>query len=129
MTSSLLSFVHLLAAAPPPEPDRPSAFGFEFFIVMIIMIVAFIFLIQRPQAKEREARAKAVEGMKKGDKIISIGGIHGVVTKINKDKDTVQVEVAKGVEMEFNKGAITVQKPPSEEKDKGGKGKQDKKGK
>lgn len=116
LSSPLVTF---LASVPPPAPERDGAFGFEFFLVMIIMIVAFIFLIQRPQAKERERRAKAIEGMKKGDKVISIGGIHGVVSKLSKDKDTVIVEVAKGVEMEFNKGAVSVQAPPADEKDKG----------
>lgn len=114
MSSNLLPLLQFLAAAPPPEPDRPSAFGMEFFLVMIIMIVAFIFLIQRPQAKAREERIKAVEAMKKGDKIVSAGGIHGKVTKINKEKETVHVEVAKGLEIEFNKSSITVMNPPKE---------------
>ncbi|MCC5875096.1 MAG: preprotein translocase subunit YajC [Candidatus Sumerlaeia bacterium] len=111
MSSSLVVF---LASVPPAPPERDGAFGFEFFLVMIIMIVAFIFLIQRPQAKEREARLKAVETMKKGDKIVSAGGIHGTVTKINKEKETVLVEVSKGFEIEFNKSSITVMSPPKE---------------
>lgn len=96
---------------------------------MIIMIVAFIFLIQRPQAKEREARMKAIETMKKGDKIVSAGGIHGSVVKINKEKDTVHVEVAKGIEIEFNKSSITVIPPPAKKDDQGDKGQSKKKGK
>lgn len=94
---------------PGPPPEKPSSFGFEFFLVIAIFFIAFFFLIQRPQRKAQEEKLKAIETMKKGDKVVSIGGIHGSVVKVNKEKNTVVVQVAKGVEMEFNKGAVNVQ--------------------
>lgn len=94
------------SAPPPPEPKKPSAIQPEFIFTIIIIIAAFIFLIQRPEKKAREEKLKALEGLKKGDDVISTGGIHGVVQRVNKDKGTVFVTVAKGVEMEFSKGAL-----------------------
>ena len=96
------------SAPPPPEPKKPSAIQPEFIITIIIIIVAFIFLIQRPEKKAREEKLKALEGLKKGDEVISTGGIHGVVQRVNKDKGTVFITVAKGVEIEFSKAAVNV---------------------
>lgn len=104
----------LLAAAPmapPVAPERPGLFNPSFIIVMLIFIVAFIFLIDRPNRKRQEEKQKAVESMKKGDPVVSIGGIHGTVVRVNKEKGTVIVNVAKGVELEFNKTAVNAVPP------------------
>jgi preprotein translocase subunit YajC len=107
-----------LLLAAPPEPPKEPGMGIEFFVTVAIMIIGFMWLIQRPQAKEREERLKALEGMKKGDKVLCAGGIHGVVARINKERNTVHVEIAKGVEIEVTKSAVVVQPPPAEEKEK-----------
>jgi preprotein translocase subunit YajC len=104
------------AAEPPAKPEPPSTFGPEFFIAIVIFIAAFYFFIQRPTAKAEEEKKKALEGMKKGDKVVSIGGIHGVVSKVNKEANTVTVTIAKGVDVEFNKSAVIVQVEKAEEK-------------
>jgi preprotein translocase subunit YajC len=107
----------------PEDPgEKPSGgtFGPEFFIAMAVFLVASIFLIQRPQKKAQAAREKVMkEGMKKGQKIVSAGGIHGSVLRTNKNRDTIIVQVAKGVEMEFNRASLTViQDEPEEVKEK-----------
>lgn len=113
---------YLATVTPPPSPlkapEKPSGFGPEFFVVMAIVILGFMFLIQRPQKKDQEERQKALEGIKKNDRVVSAGGIHGVVAKVNKGKGTVHVKVAPGIEIEFNKTALTVQ---TEEKKEDGK--------
>lgn len=101
--------LYLVATAPTP-PEKVSPFGPEFFIVLAIFLLASIFLIQRPKQKQEEAKKKALEGMKKGDKVVSIGGIHGSIVRMNKNRDTVVVSVAKGVEIEFSKSAVNVVK-------------------
>lgn len=90
---------------PPPEPGM---FSPTFFITMIIIIVAFYLLIQRPQKRQQEERARALSGLKRGDKVVSAGGIHGVVARANKQKNTTFVTVARNVEMEFNTPSLTV---------------------
>jgi preprotein translocase subunit YajC len=100
--------VFLATTAPPKPPEEPSSFGPEFFIALAIFLIASIYLIQKPKQREEEARKKAqAEGMKKGTRVVSAGGIHGKVARTNKARDTVFVTVAQGVDMEFNRTALT----------------------
>lgn len=75
-------------------------------IVMFVLIIAiFYFLIYRPQ-KKRDKEAKAMlSAMKKGDKVVTIGGIHGTIVTV-KDK-TVVIKVDDSARIEFSKEAIS----------------------
>ncbi len=75
-------------------------------IIMFVAIIAiFYFLIYRPQ-KKRDKESKAmIASMKKGDKVVTIGGIHGTIVTV-KDK-TVVVKVDDSARIEFSKDAIS----------------------
>ena len=118
---TLATFLLTLAQETPgPKPEEPSSFTMPFFITMIVIFAAFYMLIALPQRKAQERKAQAVESMKRGSKIVSAGGIHGKVIRVDKDKGTAVVEVAKGVEMTFNKSSLTL---VEDEKKEDGKGK------
>ncbi|MCC6548137.1 preprotein translocase subunit YajC [Candidatus Sumerlaeota bacterium] len=85
------------------------------FIMIGIVFLASIFLLQRPEKKRQEERLKAMEGLKKGDRVLSASGIHGVVARVNKEKETVFVTVAKDVEIEFSKSVISPYEEPKVE--------------
>lgn len=70
----------------------------------ILIIAVFYFLILRPQQKRQKERAKLLEGVKKGDKIITSGGIHGLVEGV--EDDSVLVKIADNVKVKMDKGAI-----------------------
>lgn len=74
----------------------------------LVWFVAFFgiiyFLIIRPNSKQQKQRKAMLESLKVKDKVVTIGGIHGTVTKI-KD-DTVILKVSPSVEMEFLRAAI-----------------------
>lgn len=70
-----------------------------------ILIAIFYFLLIRPQQKQRKEHVKMLDNLKKGDEVVTQGGIHGSIYKI-KD-DTVVVEVADGVRLRFSKSAVT----------------------
>ncbi len=108
MISSFDSLLVFLAAPAPKPPEGVSSFGPEFFIALAIFLIASIYLIQKPKQREEEAKRKAqTEGMKKGTRVVSAGGIHGKVARSNKARDTVFVTVAQGVDLEFNRTALT----------------------
>jgi len=74
-------------------------------IVMFGAVFAiFYFMIIRPQNKKQKAVAQMLAAVKKGDKIITIGGVHGVVSSV-KDK-TVVIKVDDSAKIEFSKSAI-----------------------
>ncbi len=93
---------------PPVPPQKASGFDPSFFVIILVFVLAFMFLIQRPEKRRQEERLKALEGLKKGDKVVSSGGIHGVISTANKAKSTVMVKVAQGVEIEFSRSVLTL---------------------
>ncbi len=70
----------------------------------VLIIAIFYFFIIRPQNKKQKETEKMINALKKGDKVITIGGIHGVVSS-TKEK-TVIVKVDDNAKLEFNRSAI-----------------------
>jgi preprotein translocase subunit YajC len=90
------------------------------FILMIATIAfAFYFIIIRPQKREQQQRKMMLESVKKGDKVVTVGGIHGVVVDVDENASVVTIEVAKNVRMSFSKSAVSTitKKKGGEEKE------------
>ncbi|MDE6140548.1 MAG: preprotein translocase subunit YajC [Alistipes sp.] len=75
-----------------------------FWIMIILMIGVMYLFMWRPESKRRKAMAKFREGLKKGDKIITAGGIYGVVKEI-KD-NSILVEVDSNVTLRVDKNMV-----------------------
>ena len=83
----------------------------------ILIIAIFYFFIIRPQNKKQKETQKMIDALKKGDKVVTIGGIHGVVAS-TKEK-TVIVKVDDNTKIEFSRSAISgveMEKPVKAEK-------------
>jgi preprotein translocase subunit YajC len=76
--------------------------GIGQFIPLILIFVIFYFFLIRPQQKKVKEHKAMVEGLKRGDKVITSGGITGVVERII-DNDTVEVQIAENVKVEIVK--------------------------
>ena len=74
-------------------------------VPMFLMGGIFYFMLWKPQKKQQEERQKLLNSLKKGDKIITIGGIYGTITDIS--ERTVKVEVAEGVEVTMVRSAVS----------------------
>ncbi len=99
----LLTYLMVFAEA----GDKPAGPPGAQLIFMIAAIAgAFYFLILRPQGKEKKERAAQLASVAKGDRVVSIGGIHGVVTKMSKDEKTIELEVCKNTRITMNKSAV-----------------------
>lgn len=72
------------------------------------MIVVFYFFMIRPQAQKAKKAKQFQENLQKGDKIVTIAGIHGIVNKIN-DDGTIQIEVNPGSYLKIEKSAISME--------------------
>lgn len=80
----------------------------------VLMGGIFYFMLYKPQKKEQQRRQALLNGLKKGDKIITIGGVYGTITDISEKKVT--VEVAEGVEVVFARSAVSGFQDPSTQK-------------
>ncbi len=85
-------------------------------ITMLLMIVIFYFLLIRPQRKRQRELQDQVSAMKTGDRVVTIGGIHGLVAMI-KDR-TVVLKVADNTRIEFEKTGIASVLKKDKQKDK-----------
>ena len=77
---------------------------------LFLMAVVFYFILWRPQKKEQKKRSEFLAGLKKGDKIVTIGGLYGVIVRLNDKSATIQI--AEKVEVEIARTAVSHQQPP-----------------
>jgi len=78
--------------------------GFTAFIPLILMFVIFYFLLIRPQQKKSKDHREMIGSLKKGDRIITSGGIHGIIT--GADENTLTLEIAEKVRVKLNRGNV-----------------------
>ena len=76
--------------------------GIGQFIPLILIFVIFYFFLIRPQQKKVKEHKAMVEGLKRGDKVITSGGITGTVERII-DNEKVEVQIAENVKVEIVK--------------------------
>ena len=78
--------------------------GFSGFIPLILMFVIFYFLLIRPQQKKTKEHREMISNLKKGDRIITSGGLHGRITGL--DESTLTVEIADKVRVKVARGNV-----------------------
>ncbi len=76
-------------------------------IFFALMILVFWLFFIRPQAKKQKQQKKFLEDLQKGDKVVTIAGIHGTVNKVNED-GTLQLEINPGSYIKLEKSAISM---------------------
>ena len=92
----------LIAMAQPPGGGQANPLAA--FMPLILIFVIFYFLLIRPQQKKQKAQQLMLAGVKKGDKIITTGGIHGIVTNV-KD-NIITVKIAENVKIDLSKSCV-----------------------
>jgi preprotein translocase subunit YajC len=92
--------------------------GFAGFIPIILMFVIFYFLLIRPQQKKTKDHRAMISNLKKGDRIVTSGGIHGRITGL--DENTLTVEISEKVRVKVTRGnvAVLVQSSPQPQVEK-----------
>jgi preprotein translocase subunit YajC len=78
--------------------------SFTAFIPLILMFAIFYFLLIRPQQKKAKAHKETLSTIKKGDQIVSSGGLHGVITGLT--DDIVTMEIAPKVRVKISRGSV-----------------------
>lgn len=81
--------------------------GFQFVFLGLMILVFWLFMI-RPQAKKAKLQKQFMTNLQKGDKIVTIAGIHGTVNKINED-GTFMLEINPGSYIKMEKSAVSME--------------------
>ena len=78
--------------------------GFSAFVPLILMFAIFYFLLIRPQQKKAKQHRELLSSLKKGDRVVSNGGLHGVITGLT--DDIVTMEIAPKVRVKVSRGSV-----------------------
>ncbi|MBL7917528.1 MAG: preprotein translocase subunit YajC [Bacteroidia bacterium] len=97
----MLQVISLMAA---PQGQQG---GIMSFLPLIAIVVVFYFFMIRPQMKKAKDQKKYIEALKKGDKILTIGGIYGKINEI-RDDGSIVMEVEDGSKMRISKNAVSM---------------------
>ena len=109
LLTGLLS-IYLTSCMPPGGEQGKGGSqggGFQFIFLGLMILVFWLFFI-RPQAKKAKNQKKFIEDLQRGDKIVTIAGIHGTINKINED-GTIQLEVSPGSYIKIEKSTISME--------------------
>ena len=96
---SLLLFAPPVAGQAAPNPLIQ-------IVPLVLIFVVFYFFMIRPQQKKQKDREKVLDSLKRGDKIVTIGGVHGTVAGIDTEKKSVLVQVSDSTKITFDRTAI-----------------------
>jgi preprotein translocase subunit YajC len=100
-----------LLLAPPPNGGGEGGNPLIAFLPFILIFVIIYFLMMRPQIKKQKEKQKMLEALKKGDNVVTMGGIHGKVVGFADENKTVIVKVDDNVKLNIDKSAVNMVNP------------------
>ena len=89
----------------PTDGSQPG-FLVQIFPLLLMVIVVYL-LIFRPQIKKQKAQQTMIDALKKGDRVVTSGGIHGTIVGVKEEAGILVVQVAKEVRVEVSRGSIS----------------------
>ena len=95
----------------PLQAEGGAGFDPSFFLMMAAIFAIFYFLVIRPQQRQQKEREAAIKALVRGDKVITSGGLHGVVSDVAEDLVKLEIARVKGglkVEVEVARSGIGV---------------------
>jgi len=113
----MLASIAYAMGSPGSAGQSSGGGGASGLIMMVVIFAIFYFILIRPQQKKMKEHKKMVDDLKKGDEIITGGGIYGIVENVS--PDTLTVKIAEGTKVKITRGSIAhVVRPEEEKKDK-----------
>ena len=120
-----MTFIYGFMAAHPgiilaatKKTTKVSAFStWGMWVLILVMVLVFYLLLIRPQRKRSQEREKMISKIERGDEVVTIGGVQGIIKRMT--DDTVVLEVDKGVRITFTRSAISrcISQPEEEEEE------------
>lgn len=88
-----------------PAAAQPGGGLLGLVVPLVLMFAVFYFLLIRPQQKKQKTRSSMLSQLKKGDKIVTIGGLHGTIMELT--DDIVVIRVNDVTKLTFDRNAIS----------------------
>jgi preprotein translocase subunit YajC len=106
----LLITMALLSGCYPTQAPAEGGGGFDWTMIIFLVLIfaVFYFLMIRPQRKRQKEQRQLMEELKRGDKVITAGGIFGVIESVSEDSIVIKVE--SGATMRVAKGSVALKR-------------------
>ena len=92
LTGLLVSVLAFLAGCVPPEGGEEGGFDWTLIVFIVLLFGVFYFLIIRPQRRQQKRHQELMQELKRGDKVVTTGGIYGVVESLSDESVVLKVE-------------------------------------
>ncbi len=89
------------------ENISPMQSSMTSLVPILLIFMVFYFLLIRPQEKKRREHEKLISTVKRGEEVVTQAGIYGVVSKVTEASETVEITIAKDVDIKILKSSIT----------------------
>jgi preprotein translocase subunit YajC len=93
---------------PAPEGEEGGLGNWTMIIFLVLIFAMFYFLMIRPQRKRQKEQQQMMEELKRGDRVVTAGGIYGVIETIS--EDSVVIKVESGATMRVAKGSVALKR-------------------
>ena len=103
----LISVIFIGGCVPAAEPGEEASI-WTMLIPLILIVAIFYFLMIRPQRKKQKEHQQLVEELKRGDKVITAGGIYGVIESTSEDSIVIKVE--SGTTLRIARNSVTIKR-------------------
>lgn len=98
--------------APMPETASPAELFGSNIAVVVVLVVLFYLLLIRPQQKRLQEHTQMLQALKKGDEVITGGGLIGKIEKVDESKDEIVVDLGNGVKVTALRSTIQAKDDP-----------------
>ena len=106
LTDFVLAPLAQAAAPAAPQGGGDGGIPLPYIMIAILFAAGYMFIIA-PERKKQRAIRDQLAGIKKNDRVVTIGGIYGVVANVNRDADKVTLKVDDNTKMDFTLSAIS----------------------
>jgi len=104
----LITLLVFIGGCVPPEGTEGGLGNWTMIIFLVLIFGVFYFLMIRPQRKRQKEHQQLVEELKRGDKVITAGGIFGVIESVA--EDSILIKVESGATMRVAKGSVALKR-------------------
>ena len=118
----MYAILNIIAAAGSPQSGEQGGSALGMFLPLIIIFLIMWLLIFRPQAKKQKKHQQMLQAVKKGDKILTAGGIYGTVNGFKENETIIVLKIDEGCKIDLLKSSIA-QNITAEERNKASQGK------
>lgn len=94
-------------------------------IMLGLVFLAFWLIVMRPEQRARQQKVEKIKAMRKGDRVITIGGLHGKVVDVDSSRGVAKIEVAPKITVKINIGAVDKVNPQEDKSAEGAQSEKD----